>query len=69
VPQGVPALLCVLSGLVSFLLLARHRCLAVRLTAAFAVTGLLWGWGLGQQPVLLPGTTNDRRRGCRLAAR
>jgi cytochrome bd ubiquinol oxidase subunit II len=31
--------------------------LAVRLTAALAVTGLLWGWGVAQYPRLLPGVT------------
>jgi cytochrome d ubiquinol oxidase subunit II len=30
---------------------------AVRITAAVAVVGLLWGWGLGQYPNLLPGVT------------
>ncbi|MBB6348973.1 cytochrome bd-type quinol oxidase subunit 2 [Nonomuraea muscovyensis] len=31
--------------------------MAVRVTAALAVTGLLWGWGVGQYPELLPGVT------------
>ncbi|MFJ8077089.1 hypothetical protein ACIQ7Q_24950 [Streptomyces sp. NPDC096176] len=31
----------------------------MRLTAALAVTGLLWGWGIGQYPQLLPGLNLD----------
>jgi cytochrome bd ubiquinol oxidase subunit II len=50
-------LIAVLSGLASLLLLWRHAYVAVRLTAAVAVTGLLWGWGLGQYPELLPGVS------------
>ncbi|MFD7461297.1 MULTISPECIES: cytochrome d ubiquinol oxidase subunit II [unclassified Streptomyces] len=52
--------LSVAAGVVSLALLAWGRSyLMVRLTAALAVTGLLWGWGIGQQPVLLPGVTLD----------
>lgn len=29
----------------------------MRFTAALAVLGLLWGWGIGQLPELLPGVT------------
>jgi len=47
--------LSVVSGVASLLLLWRRAFLAVRITAALAVTGLLWGWGLAQYPVLLPG--------------
>jgi cytochrome bd ubiquinol oxidase subunit II len=50
-------LIAVLSGLASLLLLWRGAYVAVRLTAAVAVTGLLWGWGLGQYPELLPGVS------------
>jgi cytochrome bd ubiquinol oxidase subunit II len=50
-------LIAVLSGLASLLLLWRRAYVAVRLTAAGAVTGLLWGWGLGQYPELLPGVS------------
>jgi UDP-sulfoquinovose synthase len=46
-------LISVLSGLASLLLLWRGAYVAVRLTAAVAVTGLLWGWGVGQYPELL----------------
>ncbi|MEV4788258.1 cytochrome d ubiquinol oxidase subunit II [Streptomyces tuirus] len=52
--------LSVAAGVVSLALLAWGRSyLMVRLTAALAVTGLLWGWGIGQHPVLLPGVTLD----------
>jgi cytochrome bd ubiquinol oxidase subunit II len=50
-------LIAVLSGLASLLLLWRGAYVAVRLTAAVAVTSLLWGWGLGQYPELLPGVS------------
>ncbi|NRQ40799.1 cytochrome d ubiquinol oxidase subunit II, partial [Nonomuraea sp. NN258] len=48
-------LLSVLAGLTSLLLLWHRSYLAVRVTAALAVAGLLWGWGVGQYPELLPG--------------
>ncbi|MBF8191771.1 cytochrome d ubiquinol oxidase subunit II [Nonomuraea sp. K274] len=48
-------LLSVAAGLASLALLWNRSYLAVRLTAALAVTGLLWGWGVGQYPTLLPG--------------
>ncbi|HEX2313172.1 MAG TPA: cytochrome d ubiquinol oxidase subunit II [Thermomonospora sp.] len=47
--------LSVLAGVASLVLLWRRAYLAVRVTAALAVAGLLWGWGVGQYPVLLPG--------------
>ncbi|HWL97741.1 MAG TPA: cytochrome d ubiquinol oxidase subunit II [Nocardioidaceae bacterium] len=50
-------LISVLSGLASLLLLWRGAYVAVRLTAAVAVAGLLWGWGVGQYPELLPGVS------------
>ncbi|MBV2366571.1 cytochrome d ubiquinol oxidase subunit II [Streptomonospora nanhaiensis] len=50
--------LSVAAGVVSLALLAWTRAyLAVRVTAALAVVGLLWGWGVGQYPHLLPGVT------------
>ncbi|MET8146300.1 cytochrome d ubiquinol oxidase subunit II [Sphaerisporangium sp. NPDC005288] len=56
--RALPLLaLSVAAGLVSLALLWRRAYLAVRLTAALAVTGLLWGWGVGQYPDLLPGVT------------
>ena len=45
------------AGLASLVLLRQRRYVAVRVTAALAVVGLLWGWGIGQYPVLLPGVT------------
>ncbi|MGP3961591.1 cytochrome d ubiquinol oxidase subunit II [Nonomuraea sp. 3N208] len=50
-------LLSVVAGLASLVLLWRRAYLAVRVTAALAVTGLLWGWGVGQYPSLLPGVS------------
>ncbi|MEU5862823.1 cytochrome d ubiquinol oxidase subunit II [Nonomuraea sp. NPDC047529] len=59
--RALPLLvLSVVAGLASLVLLWRRAYLAVRVTAALAVTGLLWGWGVGQYPVLLPGLTLDR---------
>jgi cytochrome d ubiquinol oxidase subunit II len=40
-------------GLASLGLLATRRYLAVRATAALAVTAVLWGWAVGQYPLLL----------------
>ncbi|WP_067483313.1 cytochrome d ubiquinol oxidase subunit II [Actinomadura hibisca] len=48
-------ILSVVSGVASLVLLWFRRYLAVRVTAALAVAGLLWGWGAGQHPWLLPG--------------
>jgi cytochrome d ubiquinol oxidase subunit II len=45
------------AGLASLVLLWVRQYVAVRVTAALAVVGLLWGWGLGQYPDLLPGVT------------
>jgi cytochrome d ubiquinol oxidase subunit II len=42
------------AGVVSLLLLLRRRYLLVRITAALAVTAVLWGWALAQYPYLLP---------------
>jgi cytochrome d ubiquinol oxidase subunit II len=47
--------LSIVMGVVSLVLLWRRLFLAVRITAALAVVGLLWGWGVGQYPILLPG--------------
>lgn len=54
-----PTAVSIAAGLASLLLLWRRAYRAVRLTAALAVVGLLWGWGLGQYPYLLPGVTLD----------
>lgn len=47
--------LSAVAGVASLVLLWRRSYLAVRVTAALAVAGLLWGWGAGQYPMLLPG--------------
>ncbi|WP_067461370.1 cytochrome d ubiquinol oxidase subunit II [Actinomadura macra] len=52
-------LLSIVAGLASLVLLWRRAYVAVRATAALAVIGLLWGWGLGQYPHLLPGVDLD----------
>ena len=53
---GLPFVIgSVLAGLASLLLLGRRSYVWVRVTAALAVTGLLWGWGAAQYPELLPG--------------
>ncbi|WP_328808912.1 cytochrome d ubiquinol oxidase subunit II [Nonomuraea montanisoli] len=49
--------LSVVAGVASLPLLWLRRYREVRITAALAVVGLLWGWGVGQYPVLLPGVT------------
>lgn len=56
--RALPLLvLSVLAGIASLVLLWRRAYVAVRVTAAVAVVGLLWGWGIGQYPDLLPGLT------------
>ncbi|MFI6521917.1 cytochrome d ubiquinol oxidase subunit II [Spirillospora sp. NPDC050679] len=45
----------VAAGVASLVLLWYRAYLAVRVTAALAVAGLLWGWGVAQDPWLLPG--------------
>lgn len=42
------------AGIASLLLVLRRRYLLVRVTAALAVTAVLWGWALAQYPYLLP---------------
>jgi cytochrome d ubiquinol oxidase subunit II len=56
--QALPlTIVSVVAGLVSLLLLVRRLYVAVRITAALAVVGLLWGWGVGQYPTLPPAVT------------
>ncbi|GAA3970459.1 cytochrome d ubiquinol oxidase subunit II [Actinomadura viridis] len=56
--RGLPLLvLSVVAGVASLALLWWRVYLAVRVTAALAVVGLLWGWGLAQYPELLPGVS------------
>jgi cytochrome d ubiquinol oxidase subunit II len=43
-----------LAGIVSLALLVLRRYILARVTAALAVTAVLWGWALAQYPVLLP---------------
>src|SRR4051812_3925922 len=43
------------AGVASLILMLRHSFLAVRLSAALAITALLWSWGIGQYPNVLPG--------------
>src|SRR4029077_15222763 len=40
-------------GLASLVLLVLRSYLAVRVTAALAVVAVLWGWAVGQYPMLL----------------
>lgn len=46
-----------LAGAASLALLLARRYLLVRLTAALAVTAVIWGWGIAQYPMMLPGLT------------
>jgi cytochrome d ubiquinol oxidase subunit II len=56
--RALPATaLSIAAGVASLVLLWLRQYVAVRITAALAVVGLLWGWGLGQYPHLLPGVT------------
>jgi cytochrome d ubiquinol oxidase subunit II len=56
---SMPALpfvaLSLAAGVASLILMFRRRYLTVRLSAALAVTALLWSWGIGQYPNVLPG--------------
>jgi cytochrome d ubiquinol oxidase subunit II len=56
---SMPALpfvaLSLAAGVASLILMFRRRFLTVRLSAALAVTALLWSWGIGQYPNVLPG--------------
>jgi cytochrome d ubiquinol oxidase subunit II len=45
-----------LSGLAVITLLAAGRTRGLRALAALAVAAVIWGWGVAQYPVLLPGT-------------
>jgi len=44
-------------GLAVLVLLAAGRTQGVRVIAALGVAAVVWGWGVAQYPVLLPGTT------------
>lgn len=56
-PALWPVAASIVAGVASLALLWRRAYVAVRITAALAVVGLLWGWGAGQYPFLLPGVT------------
>jgi cytochrome bd ubiquinol oxidase subunit II len=56
-PAAGLVLLSIAFGGASLILLWRRAYVAVRVTASLAVVGLLWGWGVGQYPELLPGAT------------
>jgi cytochrome d ubiquinol oxidase subunit II len=43
-------------GLAVFVMLAADRLRGVRVIAALGVAAVVWGWGVAQYPVLLPGT-------------
>ncbi|MFC6929553.1 cytochrome d ubiquinol oxidase subunit II [Actinomadura yumaensis] len=59
--RGLPLLvLSIAAGVASLVLLWWRAYLLVRVTAALAVVGLLWGWGLGQYPHLLPDRNVDQ---------
>ena len=54
--RGLPLILATAAfGLVSLVLLARRRYVAVRITAALAVVAVLWGWAVAQYPYVLLG--------------
>lgn len=59
--SGLPlVIVSVVAGLTSLLLLTRREYIAVRVTAALAVAAMLWAWGVGQYPELLPGLSLDQ---------
>lgn len=43
-------------GVLVLALLARGRSSGLRVVSALGVAAVVWGWGVGQYPVLLPGT-------------
>jgi cytochrome d ubiquinol oxidase subunit II len=54
--RGLPlVVVSIVMGVVSLVLLGRRAYIAVRISAALAVSTLLWAWGVGQYPRLLPG--------------
>jgi cytochrome d ubiquinol oxidase subunit II len=46
-----------LAGLAVLVLLTAGRLRGIRVLAALGVAAVVWGWGVAQYPVLLPGTT------------
>jgi cytochrome d ubiquinol oxidase subunit II len=58
---GLPALIVsVLAGGITLALVARRRFEPARYTAALAVTAIVAGWALAQQPQFLPGLTIEQ---------
>jgi cytochrome d ubiquinol oxidase subunit II len=58
--EGFPELIAsAVFGVGSLVLLWRRRYVAVRVTAALAVTAIILGWGVAQYPDLLPGLTAE----------
>jgi cytochrome bd ubiquinol oxidase subunit II len=54
--RGLPLVISsMLMGAVSMVLLARRHYASVRVSAAAAVAAILWAWGYGRYPELLPG--------------
>jgi cytochrome d ubiquinol oxidase subunit II len=54
--RGLPLVISsMLMGAVSLALLARRNYASVRVSAALAVAAILWAWGYGRYPTLLPG--------------
>ena len=54
--RGLPLVISsMLMGAVSLVLLARRNYASVRVSAAAAVAAILWAWGYGRYPELLPG--------------
>jgi cytochrome d ubiquinol oxidase subunit II len=59
--DGLPALIVsVLAGAMTLTLVARRRFEPARYTAAVAVTAIVAGWALAQQPQFLPGLTIEQ---------
>lgn len=59
--DGLPALIVsVLAGLATFGLVASGRFEPARYTAALAVTAIVAGWALAQEPIFLPGLTVEQ---------
>jgi len=54
-PAAPLAALSIAAGAASLALMWRRNFLTVRVSAALAVTALLWSWGIAQYPYVLPG--------------
>jgi cytochrome d ubiquinol oxidase subunit II len=59
--RGLPLVgASIVMGFVSLVLLGRRYYIAVRISAALAVVAVIWAWGVGQYPRLLPGLSVDQ---------